>query len=164
MSLAMPLTLGFESLCEYLEFETDAVFETAAGEAMLSHILPEGIEVISLREKPAYIKKTLAAAVNTVEYDIIAPHDGSDFDVAKFMAQPAIIVEKVNHKKNKTEQLDIKPFIENIEVTRIWGKKIMLHVALKTKDRPLNPLLLIDAIGKSTKSNESKVLRTNINF
>ena len=73
MSFALPLSLGFTSISEYLELETDSKVDEISIITKLNSILPDGIEVLEFTEKNPAINKTLASLVSEVTYEVITP-------------------------------------------------------------------------------------------
>lgn len=87
MSFALPLSLGFSSISEYLEFETETNVNTSTVIEKLNSVLPDGIEVLEFKEKTPEIKKTLASLVTEVRYEIISTIPTKIIDKVTFLSE-----------------------------------------------------------------------------
>ncbi len=114
MSFAQPLSLGYFSSSEYLEFDTTNSYLTSDIKEKLNTILPEGIHILSCEELPVG-GKTLAALTKAADYEIALPVMGFRRDihglVTKYMAQDQILIQKRQKKSGKDLEVDIKPMI-----------------------------------------------------
>jgi radical SAM-linked protein len=170
MSLALPLSLGFESLCEYLEVTTEKTFSASADE--LNRTLPDGVVVIGTDEI-ADRGASAASRVRYAEYDIIAPYPscGSIADhIGRYLAQEHIIAEKENRKKGRTDEIDLKPMINEFTTERNVGDRARYICTLSAyAGAVLNPLLLMRSFYgfcgmPAIKDDEVTVARTKIIF
>lgn len=115
MSFAQPLSLGYFSSGEYLEFDTMEPYETGYILEKISSIMPEGVVVSSCEELPT-VGKTLASLTEYADYELRIPL-GSGFDgnmkdiLEKYMTRDQIVVLKHQRKSGKDIELDIKPMI-----------------------------------------------------
>jgi len=116
MSFAQPLSLGYSSTGEYLEFETASPQEPEAMKEALNGVLPQGIAVLAVRSEEE--KKAVSARVFSASYDvrIRGIHDGEAFcaDVEQFLAQPEILRER-RQKSGRFVTQDIRPMILQAE-------------------------------------------------
>jgi radical SAM-linked protein len=168
MSLAAPLSLGFESVSEYLEFETAAKFDPKEAIKSLNEFLPEGLTVTDLQEKPEDMKKTLVSLVTSSAYDVIIS-DAPSTDTAEFLAKDEIIVSKPDRKKGGVKTIDIRPSIITFELLRTWNKFSHYNCELSlAPGAQVNPLLLIEAFysfyNETLEVGETKILRTKLFF
>ncbi|HVI40000.1 MAG TPA: TIGR03936 family radical SAM-associated protein [Anaerovoracaceae bacterium] len=118
MSFAQPLSLGYSSSGEYLEFDTVEPCSTDEILEKVNSIMPEGIGILSCVELPTG-GKTLAAMTECADYEITIPLDhcfeGSINDVIeKYMSRDQISVLKHQRKSGKDIEVDIKPMISEI--------------------------------------------------
>lgn len=118
MGFAQPLSLGYFSSGEYLEFDTLEPYETGYILEKISAIMPEGIEVFSCNELPPS-GKTLAALTEYADYELLIPlESGYHGDIKeileKYMTREHIVVLKHQRKSGKDIELDIKPMIAEI--------------------------------------------------
>ena len=137
MGFAQPLSLGYESLDEYIEFETvdDAPDAQMILEKMRA-LMPEGLELLSIQ--PATHKKTLAADTYAADYMVEIPLscDASENLMAQnrgdqisqegealpameglrdsYLGQEQILTLKKMKKKKEPALVDIRPKIRDI--------------------------------------------------
>ncbi|MDR1495421.1 MAG: TIGR03936 family radical SAM-associated protein [Clostridiales Family XIII bacterium] len=145
MSLALPLTLGFESLCEYLEVAIEGDQVISVDE--LNRAMPEGVVVISVDadgDANAASRKSMASRVRYAEYDITAPQIcDADRRLVEYLAQEHIYVEKENRKKGGTDTIDIRPLIISFTTERNVGSRACYACVLSASaGATLNPLAL----------------------
>ncbi|MDF2653531.1 MAG: hypothetical protein K0R19_5 [Bacillota bacterium] len=119
MSFAQPLSLGYSSSGEYLEFETTQPYPVEEIKEKMNLILPEGIGILSCSELPDS-GKTLAAMTDAADYEISIPcaeERGVDINqlVEAYLTQIEIIVLKHQRKSGKDVELDIKPMIHDLK-------------------------------------------------
>jgi radical SAM-linked protein len=170
MSFALPLSLGFESVSEYLDIETNADVDLSAAPALLNSHLPLGIEVTGITVKDPLMNGTLAAHVKYARYDIVAPYkEPFKDDISAYLAQPSIIIKKESRKTGKISEMDIKPQIASFEVISNFNRFIRYNACLASSSgNLLNPKVLIESyynfIGAETNLSELGVMRTEIIF
>ena len=148
MGFAQPLSLGYESSGEILEFETpDKINEENILE-VLNLAMPEGIKILDFKEIKAE-GKALAAVTEFAEYRIKLP---LKFDIDKkidafdFMNQKEIISQKLN-KNKELINLDIKSMIKQLVISKS-EKELIIFAKLDAGSLSnLSPELLIKAIG-----------------
>ncbi|MDR1292598.1 MAG: TIGR03936 family radical SAM-associated protein [Clostridiales Family XIII bacterium] len=144
LSLALPLSLGFESLCEYLEVTTASPFSASIEE--LNRALPDGVVVAGVG-MVAERSASVASLVRYAEYDIVAPNPpcGSIAEqIDSYLAQERIVAEKENRKKARTDEIDIKPMIKGFVSERRVGERARYACTLSAHaGAVLNPLLLM---------------------
>ncbi len=117
MSFAQPLSLGYTSSGEYLEFETIDTYPTEIIVDKLNSSMPEGLGILSC-ELPAS-GKSLAAMTDAADYEIVIPiknvlnKDISEL-IDKYTSQSQIMVFKRQKKDGKDVEINIKPLIHDI--------------------------------------------------
>ena len=117
MGFAQPLSLGYRSRQEFIEFETAG--ETEAGELMqrLAEGMPEGIELVSIMEADS-LKKTLASHTREAVYSIEIPCEDPASACAVlsdgYMKQDHIEAMKRQKKSKELKAVDIRPMIREI--------------------------------------------------
>ncbi len=178
MGFALPLSLGYESLCEMVEFETEQKISKEEVENRLKGIMPEGLEIKACRILPTE-GKSLAAIVDKASYDIILPADieGLSEDRLQelaegFMAQDEIIVMKLSKKdkrgKRTERPLDIRKMLHGFELSSVDGHPVISMLADCGSNSNLSPELVIQAFLKFTNldvpRHEIEVIRTGITF
>lgn len=118
MSFAQPLSLGYLSSGEYLEFDTTEACDTNAITEKLNSVMPEGLAVISCKELPKS-GKSLAALTNAADYEILIPLP-PDFtknvaeEIRNYVSREKILVLKHQKKSGKDTEVDIKPMISEL--------------------------------------------------
>ena len=145
VSIAMPLSVGVESVCELLDFDLDG--EVVSCEEItrrLNNALVCGVRVLEtyytgrkLREL-AYLHTLV-----TLEYDDGIP-DQAENAIADLFASEAIVVPKKS--KNGIQDQDIIPMIQSIDVKTAGEKELDLDCVVFCQNPTLNPMQLVAAI------------------
>ncbi len=184
MGFAQPLSLGYESLDEYIEFETvDAPGMAGASGAAdqqeilnkMRQLMPGGLELLSIEE--ATHNKTLAANTVAAEYsiEISMPQEvpaGMPLDSQAmwdaYMGQKEILTLKKQKKKKEPVTVDIRPKIREISFE---PTKEALHIETRLdsgSDSNLSPELVITTVLEKFSLNvprsDIRVLRRKILF
>lgn len=172
MGFAQPLSLGYSSICEYLEFETEVPYDNVILRSLLEDQMPEGIELHNC-EKLENHKKSLAARACAAEYIIevpigMIPEKTADEILGEFLAQEQIMVPKRQKKSKKMKDVNIRDKIISLTGV-IEEEKLILTANLDSgSNSNLSPELLIQAfvkfMGLETERAEINVLRTKIIF
>lgn len=154
MSFAQPLSLGYLSAGEYLEFDTTEAYEVDAILEKLNSVMPEGLSVISCRELPVS-GKSLAAMTKAADYEISIPLP-PDFtkdieeEIRKYVFQEKILVLKHQKKSGKDMEVDIKPMISELNGS-IDNNNIMLTAKLAAGSASnLSPELVLSTFAEFT--------------
>ena len=131
MGFAQPLSLGYTSRCELLEFETIDEFAVKDIQERMSAVMPMGVEILGVA--PLEIKaKSLASVVDEAVYRVVFPvaADGADYGsiVEQYLAQEEILSEKRQKKTKKMVTVDIRNKIRKIELGE--GEKLTLILTL----------------------------------
>ena len=175
IGFAQPLSLGYEGLDEYVEFEVSPGCEGMGEQGIISSLremMPEGLELISI-VKDGERKKTLAAEVTAAEYTIKVPvpHDFAYkaremWDM--YMDRDAIMVSKRQKKKKNSVPVDIKPKIREITFKNDPGYLQIDTVIDAGSESNLSPELIISSVcemlGITTPRSEIEVTRNKIHF
>lgn len=139
VSIALPLSVGVESVCELLDFELEQ--GSAAAEA-LNAVLPAGIRVREVYEGGRKIKELTHLRVRvTLEYDGTAPEASA---VEALFRGETLVLEK--QSKKGTAQVDILPMVRDLTVTRPDGRTLVLEAVICAQNPSLNPMLLAQAV------------------
>lgn len=171
MSFAQPLSLGYESAGEYLEFETVEAHDPAFIQERLNTVMPEGLGVLSC-EHMENTGKTLAARTEAASYEIILPGDYAKMDLAgilqAYLAQPEIMVKKLQRKSGKEVILNIKPMIKKLDGI-VDHNHIMLYTMLSAgSNENLSPELVLSSFcefaGILLERSDVKIIRKEIYF
>lgn len=139
VSIALPLSVGVESVCELLDFELEQGSATAEA---LNAVLPAGIRVREVYEGGRKIKElTHLRAQVTLEYDGAAPEAST---VEALFRGESLVLEK--QSKKGTAQVDILPMVRDLTVARPDGHTLVLEAVVCAQNPSLNPLLLAQAV------------------
>ena len=139
ITFAAPLSLGYEGLCEYMDFrlEEDVPMEEIV--SRLNDNMPEGITVIGAA--PAQRK---VGEIASSRWEIRM--DASVEDAVRATLEKDTIDVQKRTKKKTFKTIDIKPTIRDVEIT-IDGSELVLCVTLPTgSDQAVNPSLLLTAV------------------
>ena len=170
MSFVQPLSLGYSSVCEMLEFRTKESYIPEFITAELAGVMPEGIvvtECVRLEDG----KKTLASRCCAAVYEIVIPlgdavsEKAGSIDLGSFLAQDEIIVTKRN-KKKKLVETDIKEKIQSLEASFVDNNLILTTKLDAGSDSNLSPELLLKAFlpffGIGTDRSEIEISRVEL--
>lgn len=119
MGFAQPLSLGYTSRAEFLEFETKQSWNAEELRQRLEREMPAGVEIFSCTPFTAKVK-SLAAATTEASYLVIFPvkADQERFQpvLSAYLAQSEIMAEKRQKKTKKLVSSDIRPKIREIRI------------------------------------------------
>ena len=179
MGFAQPLSLGYWSMQEYIEFETSAEYDKKqpylGGETILAELqklMPEGLQLLHIM-KADWLKKTLAADNVASEYIVSIPLKeplGMDGAAAReaYMGQDAILAWKKQKKKKDLVQIDIKPKIRSLEFI-VQDDMLIVNALLDSgSNSNLSPELVITTLLQRlqipTERAEIQVMRKRMYF
>lgn len=118
MSIAQPLSLGYEGLEEYMEVELDANLDTALIKENINKKLPNGINVTMVKKLPDDIK-SIAALTTSAAYCIDFSEANVSFsedDVSQFLSQDKILGTRRHKKTKKMIEVQIKEKIKSMHL------------------------------------------------
>jgi radical SAM-linked protein len=145
VSIALPLSVGVESVCELLDFELEGE-SVPCTDIMerLNPMLVEGITVRDVYENGAKIKHlAYLSCVVALEYDGGIPNGAAERIKQLFERGELNVIKK--GKNGPTEQ-DIIPMIKNFEVRAADANTLELHALVCCQNPSLNPMQLSAAI------------------
>ena len=146
MSFAQPLSLGYSSLCEYLEFETMTPHDPNVLREDLANNLPRDLAITELFQFDSEVK-TLAAESDACEYKIFVPYEGTEEDFrelfASYMAQDRITALKKMKKTKTLEKVDIKDKIRSWKVSKEGDNAVIDCILDSGSHSNLSPELVI---------------------
>ena len=147
VSIALPLSLGVESVCELLDF--DLYGERLPNEEIrtrLNDALVEGVKVLEVYDEGAKIKHlALLECVVSLEYDKGIP-ENARAKIEALFAQGEVIVEKKS--KNGIKEENIIPMIRRLAVSPADENTLELKALVCCQNPTLNPMQLSAAIEK----------------
>jgi radical SAM-linked protein len=166
VSFGLALSVGHESVAEYLDVELREPLDADALPDRLSDALPEGIDVTGaarlIDRAPA-----LQEAVTLVAYRITVS-DADDRIVGTDLLGPAVEVARTSStlpvtrtRKGRESTDDIRPAIRTIELAVDHDGSPALELTLSTQSRGARPREVLDALsGHGIVLTERRVLRT----
>ncbi len=149
LTFAMPLSLGFESYCETVDFRLieDVDFDELT--ERLNNALPVDITVKKIA-LPVMSPNDICWA----EYEIIFnnPDDLLSANAHSILSADEILVEKKGKqgRKKVAKEVNIKEHIRTYEIVEKEGKLIIKTVLASGTSTNINPMLLISALTKNT--------------
>ena len=153
MGFAQPLSLGYESDYEILEFETKEAEDTKAVLSALSEFMPHGLEILKC-EKYEREGKSLAALTSSASYEIKIPVADIESNLLEkceeFLCEDEISVLKKRKKGKEKEFAEVNIAQMIREVKFELGENLLILQALLDagSDSNLSPELLITALLK----------------
>lgn len=146
VSIALPLSVGVESVCELLDFDLEG--EAVSCEEIRTRLNPAltaGVRVLSVYENGGKIRDlALLECRILLEYDRGIP-DGAAGKIAELFARDSLIVEKKG-KSGVTRQ-DIRPMIRRIALRGTDERTLTITALICCQNPTLNPMQLTAAIG-----------------
>jgi len=149
ISVALPLSVGVESVCELLDFEVvdDTPLETLP--ELLTAKMPEGIAVLEAYEAEQKVKEIAwLRFVGVLEYDALEDMRGMASQLIEFFKRQSILVTKQTKKKEEA-QVDIAPLIREIAFTDDGAHRVRMEAVAAAQNPGLGPSLLLDALRQS---------------
>ena len=145
VSIALPLSVGVESICELLDFDLEGEkIPCAEIVRRLNDVLVKGITVLDCQEDCRKIRDiAFLDCVLTLEYDQGIEEDKVQTISALFRRE-SILLEKKS--KNGITEQDIIPMIRRIEICKQDSNNVVLDALICCQNPTLNPMQLTSAI------------------
>ncbi len=145
ITFALPLSLGFESEYDVMDFKvTDDNLTNEDIVLLLKRVMPPYLEIISAAEPLEKISEVAFA-----EFKIMFPKvNGLAVKLDSFLLSDEILVTKKN-KKGREQTTDISKKINKFKITESEDK-IILNIVLSAGNDNLNPTLLLDTFSNNT--------------
>lgn len=145
VSIAMPLSVGVESVCELLDFELEGVRPTFDEMLVrLNQTLVKGVRVLDIYDAGKKIKElAFLKCCITMEFDRGTP-DGGEQDIGSLFARTNLFVKKKS--KNGPIEQDIIPMIRTISLAGVDDHTLRITAMVCCQNPSLNPMQLISAI------------------
>ena len=143
ISIALPLSVGCESLCEIMDFRLIEGKDPNDILKSLSVQLPEGIEALEIYGYERKVKDIKWIRISGVfEYD---ERDAAEMaeKLNAFYSRGNIVISKKT--KRGVEETDIRPAVKEIEFAQ-EGADVRLNAVISAQEPTLNPELLADAL------------------
>ena len=146
VSIALPMSVGVQSVCEILDYELVGQDELSDAEIMerLNRTMPAGIRVLEAYDSSRKPKDLthLDIAVR-LEYDNGVPEGCMDA-IRGLFARESVIVTK--RGKNGPVDQDIIPMIFDLNISEISGQELELTARVCAQNPSLNPQQMVTAI------------------
>ena len=156
LTFAMPLSLGFESLCETVDFRLLEDVDLNELKERLNDALPVDITV-----KEIYVYETSSDVIRWAEYKMIFNNpDKLLLEKAESVlsSDEIMVMKKGKQGRKKVEkEVNIKEHIKSFELNNEDGKLILNTVLSSGTSININPMLLIGALVKDTATDEQDV-------
>ena len=145
VSIAMPLSVGVESVCELLDFDLEG--EAVSCEEIftrLNQTLVEGVRVLQVYENGRKIRDlSLLHCQVTLEYDSGIPENAKPALQELFTRESLVVPKK---SKNGVQEQDIIPMIKHLELLEAGEGELVLDCVVCCQNPTLNPMQLVAAI------------------
>ena len=143
ISIALPLSVGAESVCEIMDFRLRQEADPKEIPARLTAVMPEGIEV-----SDCYEQMRKVAELKYLEIEGVFEYDDRDAaqmagKLREFYAADEIVITKKT--KRGMGESDIKSAIRSIEFLPMDGQ-VRIKAVISAQEPTLNPELLADAL------------------
>lgn len=143
IAIALPLSLGYTSACEMMDFvllDDTPGFDVVA---RLNRALPEGIVALEAYENGRKVREIASARYHiTLEYDN-GVSDALTETLKDFFARKPILIMKKS--KRGEREVDITELIRRVSIEAKEGT-VLLDATLAAGNESLNPELLVRAI------------------
>lgn len=147
VSIALPLSLGAESIRELLDFDLDcANVSNDEIKKRLNDVLVDGVEVLSVYDHGRKIKELthLYCAV-TMEYDRCLPNEEeTEARLEALFARNSLVVEKKS--KNGIVEQDIIPMMSDTIVEQYGPHTIEIRSVICCQNPSMNPMQIAAAV------------------
>lgn len=146
VSIALPLSVGVESLCELLDFDLEG--EIPSNEEIQSRLnaaLVDGVKVLDVYDNGKKLKElTHLQCKLFLEYDKGVPEKASDSIKNLFSADTVIVAKKT---KNGIQDQNIIPMIRNLDINEETNM-LIIDAVICCQNPTLNPAQITAAIGE----------------
>ena len=145
VSIALPLSVGVESICELLDFDLDD--DGVSCDEILSLLrnsLVDGVNVLEVYESERKIRDLATLRCHIVlEYDSGVPQSAVD-EISALFHQEEVLVDKKT--KSGMQRQNIIPMISGLKVVQETDHTILLDAVICCQNPSLNPAQLAAAI------------------
>ena len=147
VSIALPLSLGVESVCELLDFDLEGEgYSCREIQELLNQNLTEGVRVLQVYDDFSKLKNLAYLSCDiTLEYDAGISENAAE-RILDLFAESEVIVDKKG-KNGLTEQ-NIAPMILEMKAEAISPRELCLKALICCQNPSLNPAQITAAIAK----------------
>ena len=145
VSIALPMSVGVESICELLDFALDRE-PVPCGEIRdrLNAALVPGVRILDVYEDGSKLKNLAwLDCCLTLEYDSGVPSDAAE-KLGALFSRPSLSVDKKG--KNGVSEQDIIPLLGRLELRQEDQNTLTLLVRVHCQNPALNPMQLLSAV------------------
>lgn len=142
ISVALPLPVGCASVCELMDFELADARRADDIPALVSSVLPEGLEVLE-----AYVPERKFSGISWAElcgklfYDAGTSSCTAKRLKERFAAESIVVSKKT---KSGMADIDIAPFIRDVDFHS--GSVITMKVRISAQNPSISPSMLISSL------------------
>ena len=145
LSIAIPLSVGSESVCEILDIELKGEQDMKAIPARLNTFFPAGISALEIY--PAERKPSEVAWIEVmikIMYEN-KPEDKIASAFSEYLASESIVI--VKKTKRGSAETDIVPMMRDISVTE-EDNSVVINLKVSAQNPSLNPSYVVKALGE----------------
>ena len=145
VSIALPLSVGVDSVCELLDFDLDGVSISCEEITdRLNRALVGGVVVRKTYEGGRKLRDlALLDCRVSMEYDRGVPED-AEAVIRELFSRETVVVAK--RTKNGVQDQDIIPMLRRLEVRQTEGSVLELQARICCQNPTLNPAQLVAAV------------------
>lgn len=162
VSIALPLSLGYASRCELLEFGLPEGEGAEGIPERLNAVLPEGIQVLDCYEAARSVKAlTWVEYAVTLHYDRPAAGEAAQA-LEELLGRESLVVRKSSKKaKRGFTEVDLIPLIRAWE-GKAEGQTLSLRLVVRAQNPGLNPALLLECLPEELRGEYADVCRVAV--
>ena len=141
LSIALPLSVGYSSLCELIDFKTENYLLPDGLPDLINEKLPDGIKIIE-----AYIPLKKFNAIKWIQYEGKLYYNKIPDNITCHLADRFSSDNIIIHKKTKrgVTEINIAPHFRDMCYTD--GETVTISVKLSAQDPTINPGNLLSAL------------------
>lgn len=144
VSIALPLSVGYSSQCEILEFNLEDDIPLSRVPERLNAALPEGVRVLQCYEAKIPLKKIVDLDWTvTMEYDNGVPAGAAEAFRALLGQESCVIRKKSKKAKRGYTELDIIPMVKEWTLKE-EENRLIFRARIAAQNPGLNPSLILD--------------------
>lgn len=143
MVFALPLGVGIETRCDYLDVSLKCPYDASKFTEELNAFLPDGLRIIKSKEIPEP-KDSIMSIVTTASYRFEAK--GIRVAMEKAMKEETLIVTKM--AKGKEKQTDIRPLLISLSQASDGDPDSVEFYAFAGSERNVRPDLIRSSLSK----------------
>ncbi len=156
LTFAMPLSLGFESYCETVDFRLMEEVDLEELAKNINDSLPVDITV-----KEIYVYETASSDIRWAKYKIVFNNPDKlllETIKNKLLSNEIIVEKKAKQGRKKiAKEVNIREHIKSFELENENGKLVLNTILSSGTSININPMLLIGALVKDTETDEQDV-------